>query len=135
MKSTKRGYSTCKVCGKEVIHVVAKNRKGHCYTCWTRRQHERTAKKYPYHVLRNEEDLLRAAYESAPWILKVLRVSLPSWLVHRDLRNSYRQFLKELQPGDYVCPFHFNRYSLAMRQGFLIIRSGQPLRVWITALS
>ena len=115
--------------------MVAKNRKGLCYDCWSEHQRERIGKKHPYYTLRNEEDLLNAAYESAPWVFRFLRISLPAFLVRKDLRDEYKDFTSRLQPKERVWPFHFNQWSLAMRKGFLVVKDGKPDRVWITELS
>jgi hypothetical protein len=91
--------------------------------------------KYPYHPLRSEADLLEAAYASTPWVLRTLGVSLPALLVPRSLREQYRHFVAQLNPGELVWPFHFNECSLAYRKGYLVVRNGEPVRAWVIELS
>jgi hypothetical protein len=129
------GYIECKTCGKDVIRVVAKKRKGRCYDCWGEYWQGRIEKKYPYHPMRSEADLLKAAYASTPWVLRFLRISLPVFFVPRSLRDRYRHFLSQLDPEEVVWPFHFNEWSLAYRKGYLVVRNNQPVRVWVTELS
>ena len=91
--------------------------------------------KGPYISVSCEDDLLRAAYASSPWILRLLQISLPRFLVPRELRQQYRDFVARLTPGELVLPFQFNQMSLAMRKGFVVVKDRRPLRVWITELS
>lgn len=126
---------TCKGCGSEVIRVVAKKRRGLCHECWKSSQQERVRRHNPRFKLESEEDLLNAAFASAPKMLRWLRISLPSFLVRRKLEQDYHKFAQRLEPGDRVLPFHFNKWTLAMRKGFLIVRDGKPHDVWITEMS
>jgi hypothetical protein len=91
--------------------------------------------KHRTYTLKTEADLLKAAYESTPWILRALRISLPAFLVRQDLREQYQDFKSKLERRARIWPFHFNQGTLAMRKGFLVVTDGQPDRVWITEMS
>lgn len=90
---------------------------------------------HPYYTVETDEDLLGAAYDSAPWIFKALRISLPAFLVRRELRKYYQDYKAKLDPEERIWPFHFNQMSLAMRRGFVVVRDGKPDRVWVTEMS
>jgi hypothetical protein len=95
----------------------------------------RIYEKHRIYTLKTEADLLEGAYESTPWILRALGISLPAFLVHHDLREQYKDFISKLERRERVWPFHLNRESLAMRKGFLVVEDGRPVRVWITEMS
>ncbi len=140
-----RGYTNCTSCGKEVPLVTAKTRKGRCHQCERERRSEGFRKsnpnfplsrgKKPYFHLRTQEDLLAAAYRSAPLMLRLFRISLPAFLVRKEHREPYRDFKSKLGPGEIAWPFCFNQNSLAMRRGFLVVKCGKPDRVWVTTMS
>jgi len=131
----KRGDTACKTCGKQVPCVVSKKRKGFCHDCWMKWQRQQNENRYPYHEIRSEADLLAAAYVTAPWIYRVLPISLPAVFVEKRLRDQYKDFKSKLGPRERVWPFHFNQWSLAMRKGFLVVKEGKPERAWVTELS
>ncbi len=60
-----------------------------------------------YFRLRPEEDLLNAAIQSAPWLLRVLHISLPDVFVRGELREAYREFKSKLEPRNLCGHFIF----------------------------
>lgn len=88
----------------------------------------------PYFALHTKDDLLNAAFQTAPAVFRLLHLSVPRWWV----RSRYpvpSSSLAALDRGASLWPFTFNRFSSAMRTGFLVVRDGRPVDVLLTALS
>ena len=90
-----------------------------------------------YYKMSNLDDLMQAAFRSAPWHFRLLGLSLPSATVEAQCAGipEWEELKTELKPDDKLWPFHFNRNTLAMRKGFLVVRHGKPHGVVVTELS
>jgi hypothetical protein len=60
--------------------------------------------------------------------LAEIDVQYPSW-------DEWRRIRSTLLPGDQIWPFLFNRNTLAMPSGYVIIRDGKPIDALITLVS
>lgn len=85
----------------------------------------------------HEMGLEQAAYVTAPMWFRLLGLSLPRWYVNWKLdKNSEWEPLKtELRGRDKIWPFCFGTLTLAMREGYVVIRNGKPYKVIVTRLS
>jgi hypothetical protein len=90
-----------------------------------------------YFQLSCDADLESAALASVPLSFRIFRFSLPVSSVDRKLRGQPKwELLKPgLQAGDKLWPFEFNRNTLAMRKGFILLRRGKVHSVLVTELS
>ena len=88
-------------------------------------------------AIETRADLLAAAYASAPFFFRWFGLSLAraQFRIDSPTTDEAHRLNKELNLGAKVWPFSFNECSLAMRQGYLLVRDGQPQEVIITCVS
>jgi hypothetical protein len=84
-----------------------------------------------------EEDLWAAAATRIPLSYKWLRrsVSVDSMDAEFGGFPEWVELRERVLPSDRICPFINNPDSLAMRQGFVVIRDGKPIGGIVTFVS
>ncbi|WP_265592621.1 hypothetical protein [Verrucomicrobium sp. BvORR034] len=88
----------------------------------------------PYFALRSADDLLQAAYQSTPALCRYWHLHVPRWWIrikHPELSPA----IARLSPRDRLWPFVFNRSTLSMRRGYVVVRDGHPIDAIITEMS
>jgi len=87
--------------------------------------------------LTSERDLLAAAFRTAELRYRILGMSLKISKMDDQCngQDGWKEFRETLAPNDKIWPFHFNKNTLSMRKGFLIVRDGKPLKALVTELS
>jgi hypothetical protein len=106
--------------------------------CLLSRYREWKGRRAPYFVVRTEQDLLCAAFRSAPWYFRWFRLSRSRETIRLILENprlSDELALSELKRGAKVWPFVFNEYTLAMRRGYVLVRDGKARAAILTEVS
>jgi hypothetical protein len=90
-----------------------------------------------FYSVKNRQDLLEAAIASTPFLYRWLGISVPLSRLDRELGASrdWKNLRDSLRPTDKIWPFHFNKNTLAMRKGFLIVRDRKPFEAIVTELS
>jgi hypothetical protein len=85
----------------------------------------------------SEAMLWSQAARHAPLLYRLFRRSVA--VADLDARlNDFREWQQlktQLLPDDLIWPFTFNQGTLAMRQGFVVIRSGKPVAGLVTIVS
>lgn len=99
---------------------------------WLRRQLLSIGLGY-VHLKGTEEDFWAQAGKHAPWFSSPLSVEeidelLGDWPKWLELKDS-------LKTGDRILPFAFNVGTMAMRQGYVVVRDGRPVGGVVTLLS
>jgi len=85
----------------------------------------------------SEAEFLKVAASHAPimyrWFGKTLAVDDLGAIVGTD--SKWRRIRTQLQPGDRIWPFTINPNTMALREGFVVIRDGQPIEALLTRWS
>ena len=92
----------------------------------------------PHYSTRTPQELLDAAFHSAPWYFRWLPISLSASEIEAfiDRSSSSHDVAKaELKEGAKVWPFVVNENTLAMRKGYVLVRGGRPRAVVLTEIS
>lgn len=90
-----------------------------------------------YVVVKTKEDLLVEAARHAPLVYRMLNLSLSMSRLEARLHGSseWEEWKRTRRQGDRIWPFVFNRDTLAMRKGYVIMRGRAPHRVILTEVS
>lgn len=90
-----------------------------------------------YVVVQTKDDLLAEAAKHAPLVYRILNLSLSMSRLEARLHglSEWEEWKRTRQQGDRIWPFIFNRDTLAMRRGYVIMRGGAPHEVILTEVS
>jgi len=94
----------------------------------------------------NEDDFLRSAHKHIPFLSRWFgkRVDLTdlerrygpnSERQNRSWDRTWQEFRAEVREGDSIYPFAINFDTLAMRLGFVVVRSGRPVKCLVVVSS
>ena len=85
----------------------------------------------------SEAMLWSQAARHAPLLYRLFRRSIAVAELDSRLADipDWHELKPQLMPDDLIWPFEFNQGTLAMRQGFVVIRSGKPVAGFVMIAS
>ena len=77
------------------------------------------------------------AARHAPLLYRLFRRTVPVAQLDSQFDDfaAWLEVKRQLAPDDLIWPFVFNQDTLAMRQGYVVVRSGKPITGFVTISS